>query len=399
MSDFVEGFLEFTSSLSSPEIFRLWSAISALAGAAERRVSMPGSAGPIYPNIFVMLVGGPASGKNLAINKAKELLRATKFVKLAPDGITKARLLDVLQSSTRILPPSPGVPGLQYSSLFVSAPEMGNFLPAYDLMFLNVLNELYDAREDSYRDETRHGTFKVDIPKPQLNLLMGTQPGYLSTFLPEEAWNTGFMTRVTMVYSGKKLRKNILTRAAPKDELREELTSRLCEITKLRGTFAWSDDAYEAFANWQDEECPPAPTHPRLTYYNGRRPLTVAKLAMLSVLARTDELLVTSFDLSRAKDWLITAEHFMPDVFRDMVYKSDGRLLEDLYHFVLQAYTKTKSPVHGSMLRRFLGNRCAVEKVERVLSMAVSTRMLEHDVVREGYIPRPMNEHNVEYAD
>ena len=69
------AFMEYTNDTPSTPIFRLWSGISALAGAIERRAFLIISGKRAYPNLYVLLVGHPGSGKSMAIGETEELWR------------------------------------------------------------------------------------------------------------------------------------------------------------------------------------------------------------------------------------------------------------------------------------------------------------------------------------
>ena len=399
--DFIEQYLYYTSATPSPEIYRLWCGISTLAGVMERRLFTMGSGGEIFPNLYVMLVGGPASGKSIAIERARELLRETKWSYLSPIGVTKARLLDILATSSRKILKKPNgltkdmtdvAPLIEYHSLFVGVPEFGTLIPKYDLEFLNVLNHIFDNPRD-HRDETRHSK-SVDIIHPQLNLLVGTQPGYLSSILPEEAWSTGFMTRILMVYSAKVVRpKDIFAPPPEVSPIRKVLGEYLSEVIKLSGPFGWSTDAADAFRKWMEEGCAPEPEHVRLLYYCGRRFLTVIKLAMISSISRGTSLVVTKPDLDRAMAWLAEAEYFMPDVFRDMVHKSDEHIMQELFQYSWRKFVKDKASIHEAALLNFLRSRVPSERVDRILGIAERSGMFYREVGTKLYRPRPPSEH------
>jgi hypothetical protein len=72
--DWIESFLRSTSEHPSPEIFRRWAAISAIAGALQRRVWTITASAPTHPNMYILLVarwhrqerGNRAGGRTLA---------------------------------------------------------------------------------------------------------------------------------------------------------------------------------------------------------------------------------------------------------------------------------------------------------------------------------------------
>ena len=115
--DWIDTYLKYTKGTPTPSIFRLWSAITAVSGAVERRVWVETGKGKLYPNLYTLLVGPPGSGKSQAIKPVKELLdgseraescsritlpkrRSLTSYRRMPDGLSKMTLRMALLSTT-----------------------------------------------------------------------------------------------------------------------------------------------------------------------------------------------------------------------------------------------------------------------------------------------------------
>lgn len=369
--DFIEDFIRLTEHLPSGVRFRRWTAVGAIGAALERRCWTPLVAGHFYPNLFVLLVGGPASGKTVPIGKAQELLH--DVVPLAPDSATKASFLDAL-AEAQVLQVHDGQP-VEYAALAVINDEFGNFLKEYDHVFLSVLNRLYDGRP-GHDDRVRHGGFSVNVQRPLVSILAGTQPDYLGLIMPDSAWNTGFMTRTIMVYSADEHYDNDVW-ATPPEEGPEWglLRKHLQTLSSWHGPFKWQKDAQQEWSRWRSERCPPAPSSPRLRYYCSRRAFFVTKLGMASAASRGSRL-VTLDDLTRGRDWLIDAERDIDEVFAQMSGRaSDRGVLNDLVAQVKKAYVGT--PLPESAVLGFIAGKVPVERMGRILEAAVKMNLLE----------------------
>src|SRR6516164_1438064 len=68
----IERFIDYTSNLEAPEIWRKWSAISMIAATLEQKV-WADTGGNLYPNLYVFLVGQPGMGKSRSIMAASNL--------------------------------------------------------------------------------------------------------------------------------------------------------------------------------------------------------------------------------------------------------------------------------------------------------------------------------------
>jgi hypothetical protein len=190
MPDWIDFYVEETAKVPSPEIYRLWSAITAISGVLERKVWTTGSAGPIYPNLFTVLVGPPASGKDNAIRPIRDLWAKVNGLNLSPDNVTKAALIDALAKALRTVINASTGEAMSFSCMVVPCPEFGVFFTHHDLEFLSVLNHIYMSPQ-MYREERRTAGV-IEVTKPHLIMLSGTQPDYLNSFLPDEAWGMGF---------------------------------------------------------------------------------------------------------------------------------------------------------------------------------------------------------------
>lgn len=390
--DWIESFLEFTAGTPSPRIFRLWSAISAVGAALERRVWVRTAGEEVYPTLYVLLVGRPGSGKSQAIRPVSALWYSTKELCVASNSVTKASLTDELEAAKRVLLLGNDI--IEYHSLQIAASEFGVLVPAHDLDFLNFLNQIYD-NDPSYRESRRTSGKKIDTINPQINILAGTQPAYLANLLPEEAWGMGFMTRIIMVHSGETFRADLFGKDRKNPKLFRELSDQLKELLKAHGECDWEDAAREAITDWYDKDCPPVPDHSRLESYISRRILHVLRLCVISAASSGHPLLITLNDFNRARDWLLEAELTMPDIFKAMVNKSDAQVISDLHQFVWSLYARSQQPVHEARLIYFLQAKVTSDKIGRIIDTMVRASILDR-LPNGSYVPRPKHEHGTE---
>ena len=342
----------------------------------------------LYPNLYTLLVSPPGVGKSQAISVVHDLWTRTPELKMAPDNVTKASLLDFLEEAKQVKMLT-STEMIQYHSLAVAASEFGVFVPAHDLEFLSALNHIFD-NPPSYK-ETRRTTKKtLDIVNPQLNVIAGTQPAFLSTLLPEAAWGMGFMSRQLLIYSGEPLTVELFSFEVSNKDHRDALIKDLREIGKLFGQFQFDQEAKAAITEWNNSGRQPVPEHSKLAHYNARRIIHVLKLCMVSSISSRTDLLVTRNDFERAKAWLIDAETRMPDIFRAMVLKSDADVLQDLLIYAWEMYNKAnKKPIHKSRIVGFLQTKVPAEKILRIIETAELSGLLEREFGSDSlYIPK-----------
>lgn len=400
-NDFIGKFMSLTEGAVSPACFRLWSAISLIGGSLGRRVSAKTGKGHVYPNMYILLVGAPGTGKSI-IELVKELWTATlepqsksHAFHVASNSVTSASLIDELAKAkhTKILP-GKGPPHVSHS-LLIAAEELQVLLPGYDTQIIGKLNELYNNSNIPYMESRRTGSVReLKIENPNLNIIAGAQPAYFATTFPEEVWSTGFARRVIMIYSDEILLKSLWYEPVIEDQLRPWLTQRLAQFSQMYGTCQWTAAAADLLDKWHTSNGPPTPVHSKLLQYNRNRTLNAIKLSTISAVSRTQQLVIEETDVKRAIAWLIDAEKRMPDIFRAMIGKSDSQVIEEMHYYVTALWVKNKKGVPGAQIMRFLLHRVPTDKAEKIMQSAIRANILANPPgAVDLFIPRPKHEH------
>lgn len=354
----------------------------------ERKAWTTGSAGPIYPNLFTVLVGPPASGKTNAIKPIRELWARTVGLNLAPDNVTKAALIDALARALRTII-NGSTDAYIFSALAVPCPEFGVFFTHHDLEFLSVLNHIYDA-PSSYREERRTAGI-IEVNKPYLTILAGTQPDFLNSFLPDEAWGMGFTSRLLMIYANGAPAADLFSTITVQSST---LLGQLTNIFQIKGEFTWAKNAIDEINAWNRHGCPPAPTHNKLLHYNGRRALHTIKLAMISSASRSSDMRVTIDDFERARDWLLQAETTMPDIFRAMGQRSDNQVISDMHFYLYRKWSSValegRKPLVTADIYQFLESRVPSDKIKTLIEVATISGYIRKGMYPDEWIPNPV---------
>lgn len=387
-SDFITDFLNYTADLQSPKIYRLWSAICAIAGALERRIWTDNQNRPAYPNLYVLLVGAPGVGKTNSINLVENLWRSTKELHIAPHNTTKASLIDRLEDSKRIVLVKPDFP-VDYTCLLVVVDELNVLIPAYDSAYLGTISRIWDNPD--FHEEARRTGQKTEtkIDKPTLNILTGVQPEFLGSIIPTEAWGQGAMARFIMIYSNEVINTDIwgAYRNPHTDPAFAALKEKFKPMLRLWGQCQWHPAAADTLSDWARDGCPPVPHHVRLEHWNRRRAQMVMKLSMISAVSRTMTTVVEPGDLARAFEWLMEVEAHIPSVFHAMATGPDRHILDELYYYLISEYNKTQMTIPKSRLVRFLQNRMAVDKIDKAIESLVESDRLTRIGGTNGFLP------------
>ena len=390
MFDWIETFVDLTEGLPSPKEFRLFAAINSISSTLERKVWTETDGGQLFPNLYTILAGLPASGKSLAVSQSRNSIASIQGLHLGPDNPSDASFIDALASSAKSATNGSGL--VIHSAMTVLCREFGVLIPTYNPSFFSTLGDIYD-NPLSYI-APRRTSKSVNIESPTLNILAAATPAALGAF-PDSAWGEGFTSRVLFIYGSAPERyRNMFAKRKNVDF--NPLKKRLEEIyNEIHGEFEWEDSAQEALRHWFNiEKMHPIPTYGRLVNYLGRRSDHSMKLSMISAVSANHGLSVTESDFRRAQKWLFDAEKKMPDVFRAMSQKSDSQIIQDLHHWMYVEYSKVsrelRVPVPHTRVVRFLEDKVTSEKIEKMIKTLESSGRIRRTTFGGEWVPNPL---------
>jgi len=360
----------------TPDIFKLWSAIFAVGSAVRRRVWTELLGGrPIYPNLFVWLVGPPGTGKTEAIVPMSLHLRKSKTARLAPNDVSKQSLLDALKGCGDVLILGPNAVPVEYHYMAIVVRELSNFMSAYDGALTGILTDLFDNPPEN--DELKRTTKSAGpIIRPSVSMIAGTATKNLGSTV-KETWGQGFMSRMILVYSAEQQMVQFFNEdLAERQEWDDGLVRQLSRIGSLKGRMRWTPEAVAAFQAWQAKGYAPVPTHAKLLEYTARRFLHVSKLAMISALS-DERVRIEEGDFLRGLRWLEHAESAMPEIFKEMVVHEDGEILRELHMHLWAMWSAqpkdAKRPFPSVVLWSFLKDKVAARLIPGLIESGLNS--------------------------
>ena len=238
-SDFLSQYLSYTQHTEAPAIYHRWSILSALSAYIGRTAYLKHGHNNIYPNLYVLLLGGAGTRKNSAINLAKRLIRTagyrtiaasktTKekfFIDMSEQGHSEGNIDDILdqnlfsgevQNSTEV------------HEMFIASGEFNTFFGNNILDFLADLGELWDW-EGPFDSRIKNGK-SITVFNPTISILGGNTPTMFASTFPPEFIGQGFFSRTVLVY-GERTRPKI---TFPPEPLAEETASLIERIKSFR---------------------------------------------------------------------------------------------------------------------------------------------------------------------
>lgn len=319
LNDWVTAYIKYTENTEPPRSYHLWTAISIIAGALQRRCYHTWGHEQIYPNMYIVLIGPSGKcRKGTAMSIGRDIIKDIGITFVA-ESITREALIRAMQRSMdSYITPDGKV--IYHCAMTVFNEEISVFLGQSDVRFLADLTNWYDSR-DEWKYETKNkGTDKIS--GVCFNLLGATAPDWLSSVLPEEAIGGGFTSRIIFVVEdkkGKTVAKPMITEQ--EIELRELLKNDLEAIATVNGPFLFTPEADDFYVNWYNINDPKAQngqapiTDPRFSGYVERRATHLRKLSMIMSMSRNSSMKIEKRDLERSLNVMEMVETRMSQVF------------------------------------------------------------------------------------
>ena len=282
--DWLGTLREYVEETESPRHFWLWSGVSTIASALQRKVSLPFGMDYLYPNLYVMIVAAPGEcRKSPPLNLHQKLLQKIKAPVFA-DSPTKRVFTQSLA---------------QQGAMTIISKEFSSFLATDPKGMIEIMTDLYDCHDEW--NYSTSGSGKDELRDLYINCIVATTPSWIANNLPEGAIGGGFTSRFVMVYGDKKY-KWLSLPPEPNKKLYNNLVKDLKHISKLKGTFGWEKEAYELYDEWYRslEQTQRNLQDDRLRSFVARMHIMVLKVAMILQVSRSDDLTLTATNISRA---------------------------------------------------------------------------------------------------
>lgn len=373
--DFIEDFVSTTDVGLSPERYRRWVGLCLVAAALDRKVWTALRRGiPLFPNLFVLLVGPPATGKTQAILPARALLDRFPAIELCPDSITHEDFIRKLGERATLS----ALEGTSRATMAVFLSEWGTFLRKPDNDTLSMLAAVYDSDRYSASTISRGLDNATNL---YVNILAGTTPAWFAEGFPANAYEQGLPTRMHFIWSeSHETPPEFDFRETTENVLNVELGALVPAFKRIvaaKGFCAWEPDAAKAFNAWRASGFEPVPLDPLLRGYTARRPLHAAKISVIVAVARHPERLAVALaDWNRAKEIVLEAEPDMSVALAAAggnIYQMQQRAAAS---FVEAEYLKHRKGVPEHRVRRALGRLVPPQALNTILNEMIAQRQM-----------------------
>lgn len=204
VKDFIDSYVEYAGSgVVIPELYNRWCSLTALSASIGRKCWIDRGHLQVFPNLYVMLMGEPGTGKGLSCDILQTILLESEYEFFAADRSSKEQFLEDLADKMSFNKATMGdVLGSSWDSelndesggaseCFILAEEFQDFLGQNNSDFIAFLTKMWSYR-GTYKYRIKSGR-KVAIPNPTINLLGGTTSSTFALTFPPEIAGQGFL--------------------------------------------------------------------------------------------------------------------------------------------------------------------------------------------------------------
>lgn len=359
---FLRDYLEHATGNEAPYMFHVWCAYGCLSATTSRRTWMLLDDSAIYPNLYIMLVGGAGNGKTWSLAKAKRIIAELNLPFSGsvetPQGMWRFMTGD---NSSNLKTPVPPYGGAEHK-LFLDWPdgikrdvhpmniiasEFIDFINMDDKAWINALNNIYD--EDVYHYRTKNMGTDL-ITGPYITLIGGLTTQISASMQKDNIINTG-LARRTLFQFGERQWNNphpnpVLTDSQKAARVR--CMAHLEKVKAVTGQFQWTAETNTWWHEWYGKNLAAVPSKPpSVQSWFASKSTQLMKLAMLTSLSeRLDKVLeVAHFEL--ALDYLNELEKDLYRIFGGVGANQLADVAIKIFNY-LQLQTE---PVLGRLLK------------------------------------------------
>jgi hypothetical protein len=320
----------YTADLPSPQSYLDMGFFTLMTSALERRVWYYDT-NKLFVNLFSILVGRPALGKGLVLTTVARLLKilkatekqraqvklpggrkedANRFAVGADCATFQQILIECAEARMGMNVPDPKDPTktkpYTHMSLAFVLEELSSLFRRHQDEVVKFLLRAYDANEYEYK--TKHDA-PVILRQLCMNLLAGTQMGFLQEAHQYGIFDQGFSSRVIWVFETDRRFTKFHIEGSDvtlKQQAESVLTEHIKQLSNLYGQLTYSQEVYEYLESWyinenSDKE---VTSGPRMEGYYGRKKVHVLKVAAAIHFSHSYDLEITLDEVKEALKFL-----------------------------------------------------------------------------------------------
>lgn len=356
-NNFLENYRVYSKGNETPELIHLWCGLSALAGAAEKKLWIDQKFFKLYFNLYVLLIGPPGVvAKSTSMGLALKMLKECGYYTIE-GSVLKEKIIEDMEALEK-----PSDVGFSHSSVTYIANEL-NVLLSSGVDMVKFLVDIYD-RDDSYVYKTKKSG-QYEIPYPYFNMMAAAVPNWFGDYVSSDMGSTGFLARCIVVYEEQK-RGQFPKIIYEQDQIeaRARCVENLFAISQMKGEVTLDKEAEDFFCAWYMKQKPnPTNDHRINSYIERRNKIHVLKIAGLMAIGDIRQR-ITITDLERAIHILEWTEKKM----RLAYLIAGSNKLSPFIHQVIKILDDNNGRFEMTQLVRTLSTDIDIDDIKKLIS-------------------------------
>lgn len=369
MVDFLDGYLAFTEDSEVPRIFHRWSCITSVSAALGRGIFLRHGNGRVFPNLYCMLIGEPATRKSTAIKLARKFLASAGYDKFAADRTSKEQFLLKLSGAVIETAKSAKSASSVYEDVtninlwgddfdktpkevFIAADEFNEFSGVNNVELFTTLGNMWDWDDESRCFEQEYKTARsVSIFQPTVTILGGNTKENFARAIPPEIIGGGFLSRLLLIHGKRSGRKITFPRSPSEEEFNAIVEIlKAIQINNQFGEVTLTEEAKTVFDNiYQNQH---ELSDIRFRSYVQRRLVHLFKITLVLTAMRFERIIEPD-TVVYANTLLTALERNMPTALGEFGKGKNS----DVVTQVLEAINNTSLPISTQKLWASIGAR------------------------------------------
>lgn len=379
---FITDFVLATRGTEAPTNFCLWSAIFTISSMLKRESYFKWYPSPLYPNLFVFLVGPPKCGKGTVLEFGSKILSG--FHTYIPNPRMKAeKQVNIVKS--RATPESLSIALAPVETFYSDGYNMGTvdrgsqltlildelafFLgkQRYNVGMVDRLTHYYDCLDED--DDLTISRGQKKLHNVYFTIAAGTTPEHLEESIPKVAFGGGFMSRVILVRTEGFVRMNPMPFKAEGAPEIEDLQKRLAWIAvNSYGEYQLCEEARAKYFNkWYPQ------FYRRLKQQSHTKELRMRHRGDIHILKLSQIIRASRYE----KGKIITMEDFeCAESILDKTFEDSKNSLDDIgagdytrwYNRVRFYLAKNRKIDRSRLLRAVSPYGCRAEDFQRIIN-------------------------------
>jgi hypothetical protein len=390
--NFLLNYAEYAATMPEvPMLYNKWAGVMAVAATLGKSFYLKRGHFNVYPNLYVMLIGSPGTGKGVSFGILQGVMQASGYRAFAADRSSKEKFIqdladgfdfrsDSAENEYESLNWDDAESGGASRECFVMAEEFNDFIGTNNLEFIGLLTKLW-SYTGTYSNRLKTGR-SVEIFEPCVNLFGGnTHAGFAMAF-PPEVLGQGFIARLLLVYgeaTGRKVSFPKPPDPARKLELAKQLSSIRAgirgEAEMPKNTEDLLDEINQSWTGFSDDL--------RFQHYGSRRFSQLLKLCLIFAAGR--------FSRTISREDVIDANTLLTDT-EDVMGKALGEFGKakhsDVNSKIMAALYETPKPLSVHDLWKFVSNDLdSISDLAKILQNLAHAEKIQN-VNGKGFLPK-----------